>query len=177
MILLRQAIFSDCTTIAKLHAESWKHTYRGIFSDDFLDNDAEKERIKVWHSRLICPSSKQVVTLAIQNEMAVGFSCVYLNDDPEWGALLDNLHVVPPFHGVGIGKILIKNCAATILKNGSNHKMHLWVFERNQNAIEFYKHLQGKNIETIVKQNVDGTKAKACKYFWEDLSLVFKDLV
>jgi ribosomal protein S18 acetylase RimI-like enzyme len=170
MITLRPAIFSDYAAIASLHAQSWQQTYRGIFSDHFLDHAAEKDRTEIWHNRLLHPHSNQVVTLAIQNEIIVGFSCLYLNDDPLLGSLLDNLHVSPFFQQAGIGRMLLRNCATTILENANNHKMYLWVFELNQNARRVYEHLGGANVSTEEKQNPDGTSARICKYVWNNVA-------
>jgi ribosomal protein S18 acetylase RimI-like enzyme len=170
MITLRPAIFSDYAAIARLHAKSWQQTYRGIFTDHFLDHDAEKDRAEIWQNRLRHPLSNQVVALAVQDETIVGFSCLYLNDDPLLGSLLDNLHVSPSFQQAGIGRMLIKNCATTILENGKNHKMYLWVFELNQKAIKVYEHLGGTNVGTEEKQNPDGTSARVCEYVWNDVA-------
>src|SRR6476619_1266108 len=117
MITLRPARFSDYAAIAKLHAESWQRSYRGIFTDDFLDNHAEEERTKIWHDRLLHPLTNQVVTVAMQNENLVGFSCLYLYDDLPFGSLLDNLHVSMSFQNSGTGRKLMKNCAADIIKH------------------------------------------------------------
>jgi hypothetical protein len=45
-MIYRQAQPVDAPSIAQLHADSWRRTYRGLFSDDFLDNRADDDRIK-----------------------------------------------------------------------------------------------------------------------------------
>ncbi len=35
---IRKAIISDATEIARIHIKSWKTTYKGIISENFLDN-------------------------------------------------------------------------------------------------------------------------------------------
>ena len=170
MIELRPAKFPDYYAIAKLHAESWQNNYRGIFSEAFLDEEVEKERLEVWRKRLRSPGRNQQVYLAIKNSKVAGFSCLYLDDHPTFGALLDNLHVSESFQKSGIGKLLLQNCARIILNQGSVKRMYLWVFESNNNAKKIYEHLGGTNIQSMKIQNEDGTKANACRYVWKDVN-------
>lgn len=174
MFELRSAPFSEYAAIAKLHAESWRKSYRGIMSDHFLDGEAEKELIKMWQIRLASPSPNQLVTVAVQKEIIVGFSCIYLDDSATLGTLLDNLHVSGDAQKSGVGSALIKNCAKLIFEKGSICKMYLWVFDANQNAKQFYARLGGNNMETIKKQNVDGTEANICKYYWDTILFLIK---
>ena len=37
-IHIRRAIKDDIRGIAKVHVDSWKTTYKGIFADEFLEN-------------------------------------------------------------------------------------------------------------------------------------------
>ncbi len=64
MIILRPATFADHGAIAQLHAESWKKNYRRIWSDDFLDNQVDDDRLSVWFQRLKSPEENQHVTVA-----------------------------------------------------------------------------------------------------------------
>ena len=170
MITLRPAQLSDYSAIALLQAENWRQNYRGIFSDTFLDYEVDQERIWDWYERLDTPGENQQVIIAMAAENVVGFACLLLNDDPVFGSLLDNLHVSMDWQRAGIGKWLMKECAKIIRDKGSNNKMYLWVYESNQNAINVYNRLGGTNLETIEKQHKDGTKARACRYIWDDVS-------
>jgi GNAT superfamily N-acetyltransferase len=170
MIQLRPAKLLDYSSIALLHATSWRKTYRGILSDKFLKDDVETQRLEIWHNRLSSPATNQEVIIAVQDNIIVGFFCIYLDDDSTFGTLLDNLHVAADYQKSGVGKLLMKSCAKLILEKGSNATMYLWVFEINQNARRFYERLGGNNVETVKKQNEDGTEAKVCRYAWEDVT-------
>ena len=50
--LYRAATYEDRVTIAALHADSWRVTYRGVYRDEFLDRDVLQDRIGVWEGRL-----------------------------------------------------------------------------------------------------------------------------
>lgn len=170
MINLRLAQLSDYAAIAKLHAGNWRENYRGVFSDAFLDNNLDERRSGIWYNKLKFPAGNQKVTVAISGHVIVGFSCLLLNDNPVFGSLLENLHVATVAQKSGIGKLLMNDCAENIIENGCSRKMYLWVYASNLNAISFYDYLGGKNIEVVEKQNEDGTKALAYKYFWNDAS-------
>ena len=170
MIKLRPAQFSDYTAIAKLHANSWRQHYRGILSDHYLDNDVEKDRVDTWHERFKNPADNQVVTIAELGEAIAGFCCVFLDDDPVFGSLIDNFHVSMNFQRSGVGKLLLKESARIIHDKSDNLKMYLWVFEANTNARIVYERLGGTCFETIDKENEDGTVSKTCRYTWDDVS-------
>lgn len=170
MITLREAQFSDYMAIAKLHADSWRLNYRGILSDEYLDNDVEKDRLDTWYERLKSPGKNQLVTVAAFDEHIAGFCCVFLNDDPDFGSLVDNFHVAKNMQRSGIGKMLIKESVKKIHDKANTQKMYLWVFEANKNARIVYERLHGICFETIEKKNEDGTTSKTCRYIWDDVS-------
>ncbi|QMU27502.1 GNAT family N-acetyltransferase [Adhaeribacter radiodurans] len=172
MIQFRDAQFSDYAAIAKLHAASWQQHYRGIMSDYYLDKEVEQERLEVWHQRLQNPSENQKIILAIADENLVGFSGIFLNNDPVFGSLIDNLHVTKNLQKSGIGALLLKESAKYIKSHAEFPSMYLWVFELNRNARAFYDRMGGKNFQTIETQNSDQTKAQVCRYIWEDVSQI-----
>jgi len=76
MIEYRTAQSSDADAIARLHAQSWRQTYRGSFSDAFLDGDLVGERTRVWRGRLDRPADNQLVRVAFDDASnLVGFLC------------------------------------------------------------------------------------------------------
>jgi hypothetical protein len=48
-ICYRPANASDATSVAHLHAVSWRRNYRGAYSDDFLDGDVLADRLSIWN--------------------------------------------------------------------------------------------------------------------------------
>jgi GNAT superfamily N-acetyltransferase len=172
MIQLRDAQFPDYIAIARLHAASWQQTYRGIYSDAFLDHEVEQDRTALWHDRLSNPSNQQQVILAVQEETIVGFACLFLDDDPAFGSLLDNLHITANWQKAGIGKLLLQECARRIYSKAHNHSMYLWVYESNENARRVYERLGAKHIETVEQPTASGVTAPACRYVWTDVKVL-----
>jgi hypothetical protein len=62
--LRRVARATDAEAIAHLHAESWRRTYRGMMSDEFLDGRALENRRRVWRQRLQTLGGSQYVCVA-----------------------------------------------------------------------------------------------------------------
>lgn len=168
MLTLRPAQFADYSAIAALHAANWQQTYRGILSDQYLDHEVEQDRLAVWYGRLQTPSPNQRLTVARQGGTLVGFCCLFLDDDPVYGSLIDNLHVAAGLRHGGIGKQLIQDAARQVRAEARHPGLYLWVFERNLNARTAYDRLGGVHAETVEKKNEDGTQATILRYVWAD---------
>ncbi len=118
--------------------------------------------------RLQSPAENQHTTVAVLDNAIVGFCCVFLDDDPVFGSLVDNLHVSPKQQKSGIGKMLLKECAQWISDHSTNRKMYLWVYDANTNAKAVYEQLGGMLFERVERTNDDGTRAMSCRYIWND---------
>jgi GNAT superfamily N-acetyltransferase len=124
--------------IAALHAASWKATYRGIFADDYLDNEVDAERLGHWRARVHeLAGGEGEIFLATVAGVAAGFACIDIGPDRHWGALVDNLHVLPPRKGAGIGAALLE-AAGNWARARGQRQMHLWVYAGNHAAQRFY---------------------------------------
>lgn len=169
-MLIRTATESDIQSIAQLHAESWKQSYRGMLSDDYLDNLVDQERLDCWQQRLTNPTEGQYILLAEENNQLVGFICIFLHANPQWGTLIDNLHVRPNVKGKGIGKVLMKEISQWLLKNNHNEAIYLWVLEKNIPAQKFYDHIQGQNCELCLVPVTPalGGQLSHFRYAWEN---------
>ncbi len=167
--IFREATISDSTSVASLHTESWRNTYRGILPDSYLDGPIVKERQNAWQLRLSSPSlHRQLVVLAINHETPIGFLCVLLDEEPARGACLDNLHVASRYQGQGIGRQLLAKGAQWVTKVQPGWSMHLWVFEENQAARHFYDSLDGTIVDREFKY-IGGVDVPSLCYVWNDL--------
>jgi ribosomal protein S18 acetylase RimI-like enzyme len=167
---LRHAKQDDAAAIASIQAENWRATYRGILSDRYLDDEVDDERLAFWRSRLAQGEAlKGLVLLALHESVVVGFVSVYLDADPTRGAFLHNLHVRPELQGRGIGRHLIASAASWVFEQRPASKLHLWVFEANSRARQFYERLGAEATEREVKEAPGGSKVTALCYVWGDL--------
>jgi ribosomal protein S18 acetylase RimI-like enzyme len=165
---LREATSSDAVVIACLHAESWRSAYRGIFSDDFLDNRVHEERKKSWQARFSGATGPFFVLLAENGGQLAGFACVFPDQDPIWGSYLDNLHVAPGLTGLGIGRSLLSEAARRLERNGSHGGLYLWVVEQNRRARGFYERAGGTIVGSEMHTMPDGQSIVALRCHWPD---------
>lgn len=164
-----QGTHADTQAIARLHALSWEQNYRGEFSDHYLDHEVWEDRLKTWTARMENPSAEQYVIMAKEGDTLCGFACVYLRHDPVWGALLDNLHVLPSWKKNGIGRKLMQKAAEWVWHQDPTSKMYLWVLESNAGARKFYERIGGQLAEKTIMSNPGGGESPVLQYVWPDL--------
>jgi GNAT superfamily N-acetyltransferase len=146
-LLFRSAGVDDAERIAVLHADSWRRHYRGAYADSFLDGDVAADRRAVWQARLAVPTDTETI-LAEHGDRLVGFIHVVFDDDPQWGSLVDNLHVVHERRRTGIGTRLLANGARAVTQRAASNAMYLWVLRQNSAAQQFYRTHGATCVET-----------------------------
>ncbi len=166
---LRFAIPADAEAIAALHADSWSRHYRGAYSDDYLDGDAHEDRRSVWRDRLRVASEDQLTIVAEREDGLAGFAHTCCDADPEWGALLDNLHVRYDLKRQGIGRALMAETAAVLAERHPASPLYLWVLQQNAAAQAFYAALGGAVVdEELARPIAGGGSARVYKVAWRD---------
>lgn len=163
----REAQFKDHSRIADLHANSWIDSYRGIVSDEYLDNLVTGERLHTWRERLKHHSENQFVLMALANTSLVGFICVYGNKHQKYGSLIDNLHVASSYQGKGIGTVLMRKATEWLQENYPDQGMYLEVLADNRDAIAFYRSLGAVEAEEGFWLAPCGSRVKEFTYRWE----------
>lgn len=162
---------ADAGPIAALHAVSWQTAYRGVLRDDFLRGPVLANRRELWTTRLAPPLARDQIVLVEDRAGEIqGFACAFLDADPEWGTLLDNLHVLPSLKGQGLGGRLMSQIARCVLQHGSTQRLHLWAYEQNLGARRFYERLGGEATALVTEPAPDGSPVNAVRYCWSDLS-------
>ena len=165
----RQATASDAVAIAAVHADSWRRNYRGAYTDEYLDGDVNAERLSVWTGRFDAARATERTIVADLGGEVVGFAHTALDDDPTWGALLDNLHVVHGLKRRGIGAGLMDAVAALVLEARPSSGLYLWVLEQNVAAQGFYAARGGTCVgRELSSPFPGGGRAPKLRYAWPD---------
>ena len=190
---IRVATSSDAAAVAALHADSWRHNYRGAYSDAFLDGDVLSDREAVWWQRLSAEEDRAATgshpltaTLVAHHPGSpttlLGFAHVAFDADEKWGSLLDNLHVKHELKRSGVGTRLIAEVERVVLdhslQRGTSPVLHLYVLEQNTAARAFYQARGGRFVESSfvsapggVASRLNGTP-KRHLYAWDDPSVL-----
>lgn len=150
LVTLTSATAADAELVAAMHAESWRHTYADLLPDAYLLQTAPAERRAAWHARL-CEGAEAPleVTLACVDGEPAGFACLMPDAEPAYGIYLDNLHVLPAFHGHGLGKRLLAHCTERVATGWPGRPLFLYVLEGNTQAREFYRRLGGQESQSF----------------------------
>jgi ribosomal protein S18 acetylase RimI-like enzyme len=174
VLVLRAASPHDLGAIASLHADSWRRHYRGAYRDEFLDGDLVADRQVVWSERLMAQDAHRFTLVAEHNSMVVGFIHMILDEDPQWGTLLDNLHVTYQFKRGGIGRRLLSEAACELAQRRPNgRRFYLWVLDQNTAAQAFYVACGGRKVETILGGPFPGGGQALChRMAWPDAAVL-----
>lgn len=164
---IREATPADAEAVARLHVESWQTAYRGILLEDYLENDALRERIATWQERFSKNFQKPMfVLIAELGDEMVGFVCVFTEEDLVYGSFVDNLHVVPRLTGRGLGRELLSAAAERLVADGSRVGLYLWVIEQNEKARRFYEKAGAEIVGTSPIPMPDGQRISAARCYW-----------
>src|SRR5262245_6469418 len=165
---------ADAEQIAALHADSWRRHYRGAYSDTFLDGDLDADRRAEWADRLDERRGNTATIVAEVDGVFVGFLHVIFDDDPAWGALIDNLHVVFARKGGGIGTRLMAEAARAVIERSPGGGLYLWVLEPNVSGQAFYTARGGRCVERALATAPGGVPGRLqgapgkFRYVWPD---------
>ncbi|MBX2817107.1 MAG: GNAT family N-acetyltransferase [Saprospiraceae bacterium] len=162
----------DVAAIAALHALSWQRHYRGVLPDHYLDKEVQQERLDLWQSRFDANDPTMHLILARWGGELIGFSGTFLDKHPQYGAYIDNLHILEEHQGKGWGRILLRQTAEWILAQDPTSKMYLYVFDANVPAILFYERVGGRLISTEPIASPGGVSPLVRLYLWDDPRLV-----
>lgn len=168
-MLIRPAHKTDANVIAKLHTTSWQTNYTDALNKHYLQHQAPAEREALWLARLTQPKANQRVFIALEQDELVGFACVFLDENTEFGSYLDNLHVAAAHQGKGIGTQLIKAVAACCWQLAPQKGLCLLVNQHNQRAQDFYLKLGGLNARADTWAAPDGSKVPTFWIVWPQL--------
>ena len=171
----RRACAHDASAIAEMHADSWRRNYRGAYLDSYLDGDVATERLAVWTGRLSQPDEDRITLVADRDGVVVGFVHTILDEDPQWGAYLENLHVSHDLKRHGIGKRLVITAARAVVEMRPASGLYLWVLEQNTAAQAFYEAIDGARIERQVRGPFPGGgTAPGLRYAWPQPSQLLR---
>ena len=150
-VQIRSAVSADLSSIAKLHAASWRAAYRGIFSDAFLDGDLEADRMQRWMGVVDRLAPDDRLLIATHDMMGAlgfvsGWSSREMGCEQEFDLYIDNLHVRPDMRGKKLGLALMQKLAQTS-DSEKRVRAYLWVLDRNEAARRFYHRLGGRACE------------------------------
>jgi ribosomal protein S18 acetylase RimI-like enzyme len=132
----------------------------------------------VWADRLREADPGRHTIVAEDVRGLIGFAHTAFEDDPTWGALLDNLHVSYGHRRRGIGSRLLALTARAVVERGTG--LYLWVLEQNAAAQAFYETCGARRVERAeaappggVASRLTGSPGKL-RYTWADPAVLLE---
>lgn len=163
LIEIRPATASDLLAICDLQIDSWRSTYRGFVTDQFLDVDVENILGAHWAEM---PGQRWLVeTVWVDNQLG-GFIAV--ESELSCDAYVDNLHVADWAQGQGLGRKLMARAAKAISAQG-NVGLWLTVIADNYGSRAFYRRIGG-NEGAEMTQDMFGQPVRCLPVRWNNLS-------
>jgi ribosomal protein S18 acetylase RimI-like enzyme len=144
--MIRAAGIDDAAAISRVHVASWRSTYRGLLSDDFLASLSESAYADRWR-RFISERSNRIYVVEDVGHVdggVVGFASGGRERAGETGYTgeLYAIYVTDSFQRRGYGRELVRAVVAG-LREMELDDMLIWVLRDNQPARNFYERLGG----------------------------------
>jgi ribosomal protein S18 acetylase RimI-like enzyme len=133
----RKAELQDAEGLAYVHVHSWRTTYRGIVSEDYLESLSIVEREKRWVS--ILSDSHHTYVCQKEDGEIVGFVSIGKERSGKYEGELYAIYLLENYQGKGIGKELFE-IAWEELKNMGFNCMWIWVLKENPSKHFYYKY-------------------------------------
>ena len=149
--MIRYAIEDDIPELSRLHNESIRNTYQGIYSNKYFEELSDFERQKLLKKKMSLEPCRILVDTT-ETGIITGFALFWFQDYYLRKGHFDNLHVKKEYKQQGIGLNLLKKSAEVMIQNGIE-EMFLFCEEKNVNARRFYDHIG----------------FELCGYEWEEL--------
>lgn len=162
MIEYRRARPGDAKAIGELHAQSFRENNPSLV----LEEDSSAELLDLWTGRLDRPRENQLLQVALDATGLQGFACAYGADDPQWGSLIDNMHVAASARRNGVGSALMAAAASWLAERYADLAVHLFVLESNHGARRFYERQGGREVETLEMPAHGGATVPNRRYEW-----------
>ncbi|HSC79655.1 MAG TPA: GNAT family N-acetyltransferase [Chitinolyticbacter sp.] len=169
-IRYREACAEDGTAIGLLHAQRWL----GGSPNRKQVSAVVAERQAYWRQRCTRPDPAMRLLVAESGDELIGFACALARRDPEFGSLLDNLHVAWAWQMQGIGSALLREVATWSAELTPHDGLYLWMLPINRAAQAFYLRRGARELQTSATKVALGTGM--LRYGWHrPASLLAKD--
>ncbi|NMH68566.1 GNAT family N-acetyltransferase [Bacillus sp. RO3] len=131
----RKAELQDAEGIAFVHIHSWRTTYKGIISEEYLQSLSIEEREQKW--RGILSGSHHTYVCEEEDGKIVGFVSFGKERSGEYEGELYAIYLLKEYQGKGIGKRLFAIAVHELKKQGL-FSMWIWVLKENPSKHFYY---------------------------------------
>ncbi|PWW39947.1 MULTISPECIES: GNAT family N-acetyltransferase [Paenibacillus] len=161
MITIRFVSNEDIPHIQSIAYETWNYTYKGLYSESYIQNFLSRAYSDENLSRSVerdLQSAQRHYLIAEFNDKVVGYAQTRQVKEEEYELL--RIYIRPEYHKMGIGKEFIQRYTQ-ILK--PINKLFAWVGKENHRGRAFYEKSGFKEIEEMI-ETIEGQSKTQVKY-------------
>ncbi len=165
-LTVRPALPADARAIARLDVETWRSTYAGMLSANYLVGLSVPRREFGWRMAIL--REPRDVRVAVDGAGRIrGFgSCGPSRSAARFPGEVFTLYVAPDFQNQGIGRRLLIALFRRLVASGLDAAI-VWVLRDNP-ARFFYERLQGRLV-SHKPIPIGSSRVEALAYGWPDL--------
>ena len=167
-IKYRQANIADIPSVAKVHVQSWRESFKGIVPQSYLDKMSEEKRKLAFEKAFTIKGYKMFVAEDPKHGI-VGFADC---GESRYNKLVEGelyaIYLLKDFQRKGIGKLLFSLVIRGLVANGKN-SISLVCLEKSPYKY-FYEKLNGKLHQKDVTL-IEGLEFVTLTYIWKDVAL------
>ncbi len=171
-MIIRDATELDLPGIAKVKVDTWRTAYKGLISDEILNNlDYEQQAIQFTK---LLPKDNSNILIVAEEKGIIGFSSGGEEREKKYGFECEvyAIYVLKEHQNKGIGKQLFRESLKRLSKSGYKSVL-VWVLEGNPYR-RFYEALGG---ELVDRKPLDNTELFLVAYGWKDISKILEKRV
>ena len=151
-IKIRKATVDDIDSIVKIKIDSWKDTYKGIVSDEFLNSMDYKENFAKFKKEIENENSIKQNYVMTKDDIVIGYAKFSILNNESYDSQIYAIYIDYKLKNRGYGTILL-NYVKAYLKNNGCKNMVLWCIYRNYPSRIFYEKrggIEGKKIKSLI---------------------------
>ena len=173
---IRRGVIDDAKEASRMHADTWRTSYRGLVPDALLDQLDASRWENGWRRGFESMDPTRVVRVAEIAGRIVGFAGggrARTSAPPGYAGEVYALYVHPRHQGQGIGRMLLKAAAEGLVERGLV-PIVIWTLFNNPASRGFYGSLGGVVIGEK-REPFDGYELHEVGYGWKDPAPLLKD--
>lgn len=169
-MIIRKADNGDAHGIAKVHVKSWKETYKGIISQEYLEGLNVDDRLLLWENILSSPKDEAPVYVTVNNKgEIIGFASFGIERSamqPTAGELYA-VYLLEEYKRNGLGTMLLYEGLKDLMQQGFDSLL-VWVLAENP-SLQFYEHFVPKK-EAVENAQIGSSFYEEIAYKWSNLN-------
>jgi GNAT superfamily N-acetyltransferase len=175
-LVIRRGVIDDATEASRMHADTWRISYRGLVPDALLDGLSDDRWEPGWRRGFESMDPTRVVHVAEIAGRIVGFAGggrARAGAPPGYIGEVYAIYVHPARQGQGIGRVLLKAAAEGLVERGLV-PIVIWTLFDNPQSRGFYES-RGGMVVGEKRELFDGFELHEVAYGWRDAAPLLQD--